>query len=106
MEEGKSTKEMFIITTPCWSCERDMLVALVGNESGLDYGPESFSELEKKLAEKNGVLLKTVSSRTAEETYLANFCGNCGQFVGKFFFFGRYFAPALYGDLKYQKLSL
>lgn len=96
---------MFIIKTPCWSCDREMLVALVGNELGdFDYGPELFSEAERKLAEENGVLLKVVASKTAEETYLANYCGHCDQFVGKFHFFSDYLVPALRGDYEYKKL--
>jgi hypothetical protein len=61
---------MIIITAPCWQCEKEMLIALVGNDVGdFGYGPESFSEQEIKLAQTNGVELRHVDSATAEETY-------------------------------------
>jgi len=80
-----------------------MKLALV--EGGLDgsacRGPESFNKEEITLAEKKGVLLKTIDSKTAEETYLANICPHCNSFIGQWFFFAHYFAPAQYGDLEY-----
>ena len=98
---------MFIITAPCWSCHKDMQVALVGSESAnFLYGPEVFSKSEQELAVQNGVCLKTVRSATAQETYLANICRECDQFVGKFYFFAHYFAPALHGEFEYKKIDL
>jgi len=98
---------LYIITAPCWNCDKEMRVALVGNKSGdLDYGPERFSNSEKKLAEENGVLLKIVRSKIAKETYLANVCAECGQFVGKWFFFAKYLTQALYGNYKYKLVEL
>ena len=100
-----SEGSMMIISAPCWQCEKETQIALVGDASGgLGYGPESFSESEKRLAEQHGVLLKIVSSKTAEETYLANACKECGEFVGKWFFFAHYYTPALYGRLKYKRV--
>ena len=93
---------MMIITAPCWNCDKDMKIALLGNESGdLHSGPENFSKEEISLAEKHGVVLKMVSSKTAEETYLANACRECDAFIGQWFFFAHYYTPALYGQLEY-----
>ncbi len=97
---------MLIITAPCWKCDKEMKVALLGTESGdLLGGPETFSEPEKLLALENGVFLKVINSQTAEETYLANICPHCNAFVGKWFYFAHYLTPALYGDLKYTEVS-
>lgn len=105
--QKNDNQQMLIITAPCWSCENEIKIALVGNEEGrLDYGPEDFSEHEKKLAEDHGVFLKLVNSKTADEIYLANTCKNCNQFVGKWFFFAHYFTPALYGHYKYKIISI
>ncbi len=97
---------MMLITAPCWQCSKDMLVALVGDDNGnMDYGPEAFNQKEIELAEKNGVLLKKVNSKTAEETYLANVCPGCGSFVRQCFYSANYYTEALYGRLKYQRVG-
>jgi len=96
---------MIIITAPCWKCEKAMKIALLASESAdLDGGPEVFSKEEISLAEKNGVFLKVADSATAEESYLANTCRDCGAFVGQWFFFAHYLTPALYGDYEYEIL--
>ncbi len=103
MDEQK--KDMMIICTPCYKCNKDMLVALVGDDSGnMNYGPESFNPQEIALAKKNAVLLKNVNSKTAEESYLANICGGCGAFIGKWYYFANYYTEALYGRLKYRRV--
>jgi hypothetical protein len=48
-------------------------------------GPEEFTPVEVEKARAAGVKLETHYSQTAEETYLANTCGNCGTFVGSFY---------------------
>lgn len=102
----KNKGNMLIIIAPCWKCDKNMLVAIVGTEEGdFLFGPEKFSELEKKRAEEQGVCLKLVSSKTADETYLANVCKECGAFVGRWFLFTDFFTPALYGDYKYELLE-
>ena len=83
--------------------EQAVKIDLAGDEVGnLSYGPEDFSESEKKTAEQHGACLKFVYSKTAEESYLANVCKECGAFVGKWFYFAHYYTPALYGHYKYQ----
>lgn len=97
---------MMIITAPCWNCNKDMFVALVGDENGNGaYGPEDFNSQEIALAEKNGVLMKEVCSKTTGEIYRANICPSCGAFVGKFFYFASYYVEALYGRLKYKRVQ-
>jgi hypothetical protein len=95
---------MMIITIDCWKCEKGMKMALVSDEESAYRGPETFSENEISLAQKNGVLIKNVDSQTAEETYKANICPHCDSFIGKWFFFANYYTPALYGDLKYTEV--
>jgi len=95
-----------IISAECWQCDKPMLIALIGDNAGNLYGgPEGFSNEEVSLAEEHGVLLKTIFSKTSEETYLANVCKECGAFVGQFFFFAHYYTPALYGHYKYLRVS-
>jgi hypothetical protein len=102
----EASDEMMIISAECWQCDKAMLVALMGDDQGnLSCGPEGFSEDDRKLAEAHGVLLKTVSSKTAEETYLANTCKECGAFVGQFYFFAHYYTPALYGHYQYKRIK-
>lgn len=72
-----------------------MLSVLVGDGGGnMGYGPEGFNASEIALAERNGVLLKKVNSKTAEENYLASVCGDCGAFVGQWFYFANYYIEA------------
>jgi hypothetical protein len=98
-------RKMMIISAPCWQCDKEMLIALIGDDNGnMDYGPEKFSQKEIELAEKNGVLIKKVTSKIADETYLANTCSGCGTFVGQWFYFANYYSEALYGRLKYQRV--
>lgn len=80
-----------------------MQIALIGNESGdLEGGAEIFTKEEQRVARDNGVILKMIDSKTAEERYLASVCGGCDSPVGKWFFFAHYYTPALYGDLPYM----
>ena len=98
------TGEMMLIEAECYKCDKPLLVALVGDDSGnLKYGPEDFSETEQKVAVDNGALLKMVDSKTAGETYLANACKSCDAFIGQFFFFAHYYTPALYGHYPYKR---
>lgn len=101
----KPDGDMMIINAECWQCNKPMLVALSGDDSGnLSGGPEVFSDAEIKLARQHGVLLETVSSKTADQIYLANVCKECGAFVGQFFFFAHYYTPALYGHYPYERV--
>jgi|ERR1035437_876434 hypothetical protein len=98
--------QILVIKAPCWKCDKEMLIALVGTGADFSYGPEDFSVDERKMAEKEGVRLEYMSSKTAEETYLANVCKDCGSFVGKFFLFAHYFAPAMYGHYEYKEITV
>lgn len=94
-----------LIEAECYECNKPLLVALVGDDSGnLGYGSEDFSEDEQKLATDNGVLLKMVDSKTAGQTYLANACKSCGAFIGQWLFFAHYYTPALYGHYPYKRI--
>ncbi len=75
-------------------------MALISDENAEYRGPETFSEAEKQTANQSGVLLKDVNSKTASETYLANICPHCGEFIGKWYFFTDYYVPAITGQLE------
>lgn len=93
-----------IISAECWKCNKDMLIALLGNESGYDGGPQNFTPAQKKITEEKGVRLEYVFSKTSEEAYLANVCTHCGEFTGDFFLFANFFAPAMSGYYKFEKV--
>lgn len=98
---------ILIITAPCWNCDKEMRIALMADENGnLDGGPDTFSERAKEEAQKHGVHLKMVSSKTAGETYLANVCDECDAFVGQWFYFAHYYTPALYGAFMYTVIEI
>lgn len=102
---SKFSESLLVVTAPCWNCNENMLVALAGTQADFSYGPADFSESERGLAEKYGVYLKLVSSKTADRTYFANVCKKCGEFVGEFYLFAHYFAPAMYGHYKYEEVK-
>jgi hypothetical protein len=88
--------DMMIITTDCWSCGKEMRMAVAGDDDGnMDATPAKFDEDQIKLAESHGVVLKMVSSKTAEETYRANVCPYCDAFIGEWFIYARYYVPCL-----------
>jgi hypothetical protein len=100
-----SKSEMMIITTPCWKCDKEMLMAVEGTDTGdLLATPSGFDDAERALAERHGVLLREQPSKTAGETYLANTCPSCDAFIGEWFIYAHYFCEALYGRLKYQRV--
>lgn len=97
--------KMTIIEGNCWKCNSKMKVAIV--EGGEDResshaGPDKFTKQEIDFAKNKGVIIKEHYSKTASEKYLANTCGNCGTFIGKFLIFSDYIAPAMHGDFPYE----
>lgn len=101
----ETERDLLIISAECWKCSKDMLISLLGNETGYDGGPPNFTDKQRRQAKEKGVLLEHVFSKTSEESYLANVCGKCGEFTGDFFLFAHYFAPAMRGDYKYEKIK-
>lgn len=102
-------QQMYIITAPCWKCQDIMNVAVIVGDVRIRkgfYGPEAFSQEEKKIAENNGVVIKEQHSYTRVETYSANTCPNCNTFIGKFYLFTEYFEPAEFGEYKYIIIDL
>lgn len=106
---------MVIVDGPCWKCGITMKVAAIYSEplemlrdDGTHLNPSSFNEQEVEIARSKGVLLQPQHSKTMEQTYLANTCGNksCGTFAGNFFLFQEYISPAGFGELAKEELSL
>lgn len=81
-----------------------MKMALISDEQQDYRGPETFSRQEAVKAAAHGVLLEVISSKTAGENYLANICPHCNEFIGKWYFFANYYAPAMYGQLSYKNV--
>lgn len=82
-----------------------MKMALIGSGTNLECGPEAFTEKQIKLSREKGVLLKVQNSKTAEMSYLANTCPKCDAFIGEWFYFAHYFAPAMYGQYDYEEVA-
>ncbi len=97
---------ILIITAQCWKCSEKMLVALSGSDTSFEHGPADFSKEEIAAAITGGVFLEYVSSKTAEKTYLANVCKECGEFVGEFYLFADCWAEAMYGRLEYIRINV
>lgn len=102
--------QMYIITAPCWKCDKEMNVAVIkGDKKRHDFcGPEKFSEEEKKIAENHNVIISKRHSYTREEDYYANICTHCNTFIGQHFLFTGYFSLAVHqeDDYKYKKIHL
>ena len=103
---SESKKVMLIITAPCPKCAKDMLLATVGGDTGFDYGAEKFSEEEQQLARLYGVKIGKVFSQTRQESYVANICKECSAFIGKFFLFAHFYAPAMRGEYEVREISI
>jgi hypothetical protein len=101
----KTESDLLIINAECWGCHKGMLISLLGNETGYDGGPPNFTEKQQKQVKEKGVLLEYIFSKTSEESYLANVCGECGVFTGDSFLFAHYFAPAMSGEYKYEMIE-
>ncbi|MGC8757805.1 MAG: competence protein CoiA family protein [Caldisericaceae bacterium] len=80
-------KYLNITTAECWKCGFPYKAAWIttGNDVGIAYGPEGFSEREIKIAAEKGVIIEERYSKTMDEKYNANICPHCGSFMGKFF---------------------
>jgi hypothetical protein len=82
-------KYLNITTDECWNCHEPLKVAWITcgrkDNEGVFYGPERFNQEEIELARKNGVIIEERFSKTLQESYNANICPNCGNFIGEFF---------------------
>lgn len=88
-----------IIDVTCWKCGKPMKTPLLF-DNGSPVGPEDFNDLQIKIAEDNGVILKNHFSKTSNETYLASTCKECGNFRGKFFLHEIFYEDGLTIDLE------
>ncbi len=82
--DQEKTYKMEIVSAKCWNCESPMKVAIIVH-SGEFFGPDRFSKKETEFARSRGVILENHFSKTTNSTYLANTCGQCGEFIGQFF---------------------
>jgi hypothetical protein len=98
---------MYIIDAPCSKCNSPMKVALIRGDfdkrGETTSGPESFNKEEIEIAIAQGALLREQYSNTAEESYIANTCGNCCAFVGNFYQFKDYYHPAEMGEYEWTQ---
>lgn len=100
--------QMYIITAPCWKCNKDMNVAVIkGDKKRNDpCGPEAFSDEEKSIAQNHNVIIDKRHSFTIEEDYYANICPHCNTFLGQHYLFDDYFCEAVYGSYVYKTIDL
>lgn len=104
---------MTIIEGRCYKCRKKMKVATISSSNnGMVRGdsnhlaPSEFTQEEINLAKSKGVLLKSSYSKTMNERYIANTCGNCNAFAGDFYLFTQYIAPAEYGEIPSEKFDI
>lgn len=93
---------MTIVDGKCWKCNSEMKAAII--EGGMEresssVGPEKFSKQEIDFAMNKGVIIKEHYSKAANESYLANTCGQCRTFIGKHLLFIEYLLPAKEGEI-------
>jgi hypothetical protein len=94
--------KMTIIEGNCWKCNSKMKVAVIedGMARGCSLvGPSIFTKQEIEFAKNKGVIIKEHYSKTANERFLANTCGNCGCFIGSSYLYSDYFCSASFGNL-------
>ena len=84
MDKYKNKSIMRIATSDCRVCGKKMKIAFAIINGGL-YTPFDFSNEHVKFATDNGVMIKMQFSKTMGQSYLANTCEHCGNFVGDFF---------------------
>jgi hypothetical protein len=106
-------KKMIIVDASCYRCKKQMKVAGIYSQDGrimrsesTHLPPSSFNKDEIDFARSKGVNLALQYSSTTKMKYLANTCNHCKAFVGDFYTFDEYYAPAFYGDLPSTKYDI
>jgi len=79
-----SSNRLHIVVGKCNRCKHDMNIAYASCDR-LVRGPDEFTPDEISAAEKHGVVLQMVSSKTLGAQYVANVCPRCKAFVGNHF---------------------
>ncbi len=105
-------KRMVLIDGNCYRCGSFLKAAMIENSNNAPIKghqhlpPSEFSKNEVSIATSNGVILKTHYSKMANERYLANTCAICNAFVGDFYLFSNFRAPAAYGELFSESIDI
>lgn len=79
----KNTRTLITTTASCWSCGQRMKIAmiLVGDDSSA-IPPSDFNEQEINIAKSLGVNITKKYSNITRNSYLANTCEHCNNFIG------------------------
>lgn len=79
----KNTRTLITTTASCWSCGQRMKIAmiLVGDDSSA-IPPSDFNEQEINIAKSLGVNITKKYSNIIRNSYLANTCEHCNNFIG------------------------
>jgi hypothetical protein len=94
--EAKPCINLSVIS--CWNCKHDMINAYYSNDISIPVGPAYFTEKQIKIALDGGCIIKETFSNTAQESYPAALCPNCGSMYGDFFYHDYVYVP---GDVQY-----
>jgi hypothetical protein len=78
------SNRLHVVVVKCNRCKHDMNVAYASCDR-LVRGPDEFTPEEITAAEKHGVVLQLVTSKTLGAQYVANVCPRCKAFVGNHF---------------------
>ena len=106
-----SKEQMYIITAPCWKCDKTINIAVIDGDmnkrNSTLCGSEAFSPEEIKTAQNHNVLIKEQHSYTMQESYQANTYPHCNALIGQHFLFTEYFVPAVQDeDYEYKVIDI
>ena len=74
-------KRMFFFSSRCWRCNGPMKIAVMEINDKL-YGPDYFSESDRRFAHEQGVVFRQHLNKTKQQMELALGCMNCGVATG------------------------
>ncbi|MCB9033225.1 MAG: hypothetical protein H6553_05265 [Chitinophagales bacterium] len=106
--------ELYIAIAPCWKCNESMKLAFIKGveldiirKQSTAIAPAFFKENELKLAQSKGVIIKDNYSNSINNSYYANTCPNCNDFIGNHYLFTEYVSPTINAnEFEYQKYNL
>ncbi|RYJ44291.1 hypothetical protein [Flavobacterium beibuense] len=103
-------EQTYIIEAECWNCNNQLNVAVGKSDLkkiiGGYYGTERFSDTERELAEAHNMVIEKYHSGTMGQSYDADTCTYCNNFVRQHDLLTEYLLPATYGDYEYKVIDL
>ncbi len=105
----KNSRKFIITEAPCMKCGRNMRIAMIKNIEGTKkikwaefYGPEKFTIEEIETAKQNGVYIEKQYDKSIKESYNANICNHCKEFIDKYSLFRYYNKNKIKEEIEYE----